>query len=113
MSEGAGALGERRFRRVVEHFTCGHCRFDAKGNGYTDHCPKCLWSRHVDIMPGDRKNTCMGMMEPVGAVYEHGNYIIKYACVKCGAAKIMKAAENDDQSVLTKLLAQVAPSSGL
>ena len=25
-----------------------------KGNGYTNHCPKCLWSKHVDINPGDR-----------------------------------------------------------
>ena len=23
-------------------------------NGYTNHCSQCLWSKHVDINPGDR-----------------------------------------------------------
>ena len=31
---------------------------------YTNHCPRCLYSKHVDINPGDRAEQCDGMMEP-------------------------------------------------
>ena len=59
-------IGEKRFTRTIENFTCGICGTEVKGSGYTDHCPKCLWSEHVDIFPGDRKAECGGLMEPIG-----------------------------------------------
>jgi len=39
-----------------------------KNFGYTarDHCPYCLYSKHLDIFPGDRKNECKGLMKPIG-----------------------------------------------
>ena len=57
----------KKFQRTIEDFTCEQCNFAVKGNGYTNHCPKCLWSKHVDVNPGDRAATCGGLMEPIGA----------------------------------------------
>jgi hypothetical protein len=31
---------------------------------YRNHCPACLWSKHVDVQPGDRAATCRGLMRP-------------------------------------------------
>ena len=55
-------MGGARFTRVVEDFTCGQCGAAVTGDGYTNHCPLCLWSRHVDINPGDRAAECGGLM---------------------------------------------------
>lgn len=50
-------------------FVCENCgckvRPLTKG-GYRNHCPHCLYSKHVDINPGDRASECGGLMEPVG-----------------------------------------------
>ena len=56
----------QKFKRKIEDFVCGHCKQKVKGNGYTNHCPKCLWSKHVDLTPGDRASGCKGMMAPSG-----------------------------------------------
>ncbi|HEX5366535.1 MAG TPA: RNHCP domain-containing protein [Acidimicrobiales bacterium] len=41
-----------RHRRQPESFRCRHCRLDvagdAPGTAHRNHCPPCLWSRHVD-----------------------------------------------------------------
>jgi len=48
-------LPEKKFQKRIENFTCEKCGLFVKGTGYTDHCPNCLWSKHMDINPGDRK----------------------------------------------------------
>ena len=53
------------FQRRIENFVCENCGYEVAGTGYTNHCPKCLWSKHVDIHPGDRSAACGGMMEPI------------------------------------------------
>lgn len=93
----------RNFQRTIEDFTCGHCGTEVKGDGYTNHCPRCLWSKHVDINPGDRAETCGGMMEPVRVELEHGERILIHKCEKCGAIKRNKASNNDDFDALLKL----------
>ena len=95
-----------RFRKNIENFTCENCRAQVKGSGYTDHCPRCLWSKHVDVMPGDRGSDCRGLMKPVGAEYDRkGGYTIFYKCTKCGMEKRMRAAEDDDADMLVNLVA--------
>lgn len=74
----------RRFQRRIENFTCAQCGRLVIGNGYTNHCPDCLWSRHVDVMPGDREAECGGLMRPIGAELRHGLYMIEHECVRCG-----------------------------
>ena len=95
----------RRFTRVVEDFTCCNCGAKVKGTGYTDHCPNCLWSLHVDNFPGDRSSECKGKMKPTRAVYENDGYTVEYVCMKCGTRKKFKAAGNDNKELLLKLVA--------
>ncbi|MGC8981457.1 MAG: RNHCP domain-containing protein [Minisyncoccia bacterium] len=57
---------QKKFQRRIEDFRCERCGTFVKGTGYIDHCPNCLWSKHVDINPGDRKANCGGMMKPKG-----------------------------------------------
>ena len=55
----------KQFNRKKENFVCENCGEKVEGNGYTNHCPNCLWSKHVDINPGDRQEECKGLMVPV------------------------------------------------
>ena len=74
----------RKFQKRKEDFTCDHCGLAVSGTGYTNHCPRCLWGKHVDVHPGDRAATCGGLMEPIGVSLEHGSYRILHRCVACG-----------------------------
>ena len=93
----------RKFQRTIEDFVCENCGFEVKGSGYTNHCPKCLWSKHVDINPGDRMSQCGGMMEPISVETKGGNYIIIHRCIKCGYEKRNKASEEDNFDAILKL----------
>ncbi|MDE1874017.1 MAG: RNHCP domain-containing protein [Candidatus Micrarchaeota archaeon] len=95
---------QRRFRRVVEDFVCFNCGTEVRGSGYTDHCPNCLWSLHVDNNPGDRASRCKGRMEPIGAIYSASEYTIDYVCQKCGTKKRFKASSADSREVLASLI---------
>jgi len=92
-----------KFTRTIEDFTCEHCGAGAKGNGYTNHCPRCLWSKHVDNNPGDRENMCHGLMKPVGVEIKNGESVITHECQKCGAKKRNKSSINDDFDDILKL----------
>ncbi len=83
------------FIRTEENFVCQNCGRGVVGNGYTNHCPTCLFSKHVDINPGDRKNLCGGIMEPISIDQKRGGYVIVHRCTKCGAEKRNRAADND------------------
>jgi hypothetical protein len=76
------------------------------GNGYTNHCPACLWSKHVDVNPGDRAADCGGLMEPVGAEQKSGQSILVHRCVICGHIKRNRTAPEDNFSLLLKIMAQ-------
>lgn len=93
----------KKFQRRRENFTCVHCGFAAQGNGYTNHCPECLWSQHVDVNPGDRAAHCRGSMEPVGFTIKRGAYILIHRCTECGITKKNKAAKNDRFDALLRL----------
>ncbi|MDD4989072.1 MAG: RNHCP domain-containing protein [Candidatus Pacebacteria bacterium] len=93
----------KQFKRTIENFQCEHCGFDVSGTGYTNHCPKCLWSKHVDIHPGDRANTCFGMMKPIGSVYKGGEISVIQRCEKCNFEKKNKMGPEDTMDVLVSL----------
>lgn len=98
-----------RFTRRVEDFACGHCARAVKGNGYTNHCPYCLWSRHVDVFPGDREETCGGLMEPVAALTTGDAYVIAHRCAGCAVIRHNKSARGDSRTALTALLGRPVP----
>lgn len=88
------------FIRRIEDFTCEHCGFKVKGSGYTNHCPKCLYSKHVDKDPGDRAETCGGLMKPVRVEGPATELRIIHTCSKCGIERPVKAAAADDRQAL-------------
>lgn len=93
----------KRFKRVIEDFECERCGAEVHGTGYTDHCPRCLASKHVDVNPGDRESTCSGLMDPIGAEYKGGEFTIEYRCERCGARKRFRASLEDNKDVLVDL----------
>jgi hypothetical protein len=95
----------RKFQRRTEDFTCENCGESVVGNGYTNHCPACLWSKHVDVNPGDRAANCGELMEPVGAEQKSGETIIVHRCTNCHHIKRNRAAPEDDFDLLVELLA--------
>ena len=98
----------RQFQRKIENFVCEHCGHEVKGTGYTNHCPQCLWSKHVDINPGDREHTCQGLMEPVGLEIKSGKQVIFHRCTKCGEIKRNKVADGDNSEEIIKISAMTA-----
>jgi hypothetical protein len=92
-----------KFTRKIENFVCENCGAKVQGNGYTNHCPKCLWSKHVDINPGDRAHACGGVMKPVAVEINRGAYILIQKCQKCGLRKKNKTAAEDNFEALLKL----------
>ena len=95
----------RNFIRKKENFVCEHCGEKVVGNGYTDHCPKCLWGKHVDReIPGDRESECRGLMEPLRVLYEKGGYEIIYKCNRCRHEFKVKAGVGDNRERLLVLV---------
>lgn len=74
------------------------------GDGYTNHCPECLWSRHVDKQPGDRAADCGGLMKPVGyRVAGASKCDLLHRCERCGHEKWNKLAKGDKMEILSKI----------
>ena len=84
--------------RTNEGFTCGRCGLQVQplAGGFRNHCPGCLWSKHVDVVPGDREAHCGGLMAPtrVEADARRG-WMIVHRCVRCGATRRNRAALDD------------------
>ena len=97
----------KKFQRCIEDFTCTYCGTVVKGDGYTNHCPKCLWSRHVDINPGDRAAACRGLMQPIDFTIKHGRYILTHRCTTCGVEKKNKTSKHDNFEVILRLQGEV------
>ena len=95
----------KNFTKNDEGFVCVHCGKKVNPLGYTsrNHCPHCLYSLHVDILPGDRKNTCKGVLKPIGVESKKGEYILVFKCEKCGAVVRNKTAQDDDFNEILKV----------
>ena len=91
------------FTKTVEDFNCAHCGAVVHGNGYTNHCPKCLWSRHVDNNPGDRAATCGGMMTPIAVESDGDKFIITHKCEICGKIKRQRTYDDDDMDAIIEI----------
>jgi len=93
----------KKFQRKIEDFTCMNCHQQVQGNGYTNHCPNCLWSRHVDINPGDRASTCRGLMRPIGIEIKNSTVSVFQKCEQCGFIHKNRISEQDNQEAIIKL----------
>jgi rubrerythrin len=95
------------FIRTKENFICEHCSTHVSGNGYTNHCPVCLRSKHVDVYPGDRASSCGGIMQPYELVVVESERIIVHICERCGHSKRNRTYNMDNEDVLIALSAHV------
>ncbi|MES2436465.1 MAG: RNHCP domain-containing protein [Patescibacteria group bacterium] len=93
-----------KFQKKVEDFTCEHCGKEVNGNGFTNHCPSCLWSKHVDNNPGDRGAECQGMMQPIYCVQEKDLFILTSKCVVCGLEKRNRLTSQDNVDVAFEIV---------
>ncbi len=93
-----------KFIKNKEDFTCENCGANVSGNGFTNHCPKCLYSKHVDIYPGDRAAACGGLMKPVEFLKEKEGYVLVHKCIKCGYTKRNKMSPDDDFDTAVKII---------
>ena len=106
----------RKGERIVEGggFQCLHCRemvaiHESMGTKHRNHCPFCLWSKHVDLeKSGDRKADCRDGMEPIGLTFKHEGYdkygklrkgeiMIVHRCASCGDISINRIAADDNE----------------
>jgi hypothetical protein len=100
-----------------EVFKCRHChRFvspPASGGHHRNHCPYCLYSRHVDDRkPGDRMSECGCSMEPVGYFQRpNGEYVIVHHCLGCDFERFNRIAADDDFDLVLSLPTQTPRTS--
>lgn len=95
----------KRFTMIDEPFTCENCHKKIEKLNYTarDHCPYCLYSKHVDILPGDRQNTCHGLLKPIDIEKYKNTYKIIYKCLKCNQIHKNIMANDDNFNEVIKL----------
>jgi hypothetical protein len=103
--------------RQAQSFVCSHCHNHVitlswiSGVQNRNHCPYCLWSRHLDLhAAGDRLAACKGRMRPVGVALkrapkkygdELGELMLAHRCEECGKLSLNRiAADDDTQAIL-------------
>lgn len=95
-------------RHENQSFTCIHCRQHVPGQSYgtkhRNHCPYCLWSRHVDERIGDRRSGCRAPMEPLAvAARDDGEWTLIHRCAGCGTIRTNRIAGDDRELALLQL----------
>ena len=108
-------------RQTVEQgFVCKHCRnyvtthtlFSGVQN--RNHCPYCLWSRHLDLYEaGDRLAACKAQMQPVGLALKQshkkygqmsfGELMLIHLCTECGKTSLNRIAADDDAATVLEV----------
>ena len=96
----------KNFTKNDSGFICQNCGKSVLPLKYTsrDHCPFCLCSIHIDILPGDRQNNCLGLFVPTDLEYnQKKGYVIVYKCLKCGEIHKNKVAEDVNKQQILKV----------
>lgn len=95
----------KKFNMLDETFTCENCEKKVNKLNYSarDHCPYCLYSKHVDINPGDRQNSCKGLLKPIDIEKFKNTYKIIYKCQKCGEIHKNIMANDDDMNKIIEV----------
>lgn len=98
----------KRFNEIDEEFICENCGKKVEKLIYSsrDHCPYCLYSKHVDILPGDRLNTCMGLLIPIEIEKFKDTFKIIYKCNKCNKLHKNIIAKDDNYDLIINLSIQ-------
>ena len=93
----------------TDAFRCTHCKWEVVeppyGTAHRNHCPRCLWSLHVDERPGDRQSDCRGQMEPIAIWVRRDEWVLIHRCQRCEALRPNRIAGDDDPIRLLQLAA--------
>jgi DNA-directed RNA polymerase subunit RPC12/RpoP len=101
-----------RYFDINGDFTCVHCGnfvpagIMAAGVNNRNHCPYCLWSRHLDLFrAGDRMAACKAPMQPVGLTLKRSRQkyasatsselMLVHLCSECSKISINRIAADD------------------
>jgi DNA-directed RNA polymerase subunit RPC12/RpoP len=113
---------------IAAGFKCIQCSQPVSSNpllsgvNNRNHCPYCLWSRHMDLhTAGDRLAACKAPMEPVGVTVKRirkkydqgrsGELMLVHLCVECGKLSINRTAADDDAGLMLEIF-EVSLQSG-
>jgi hypothetical protein len=109
-------------------FTCRHCNVYVPcdpalaGVQNRNHCPYCLWSRHLDWrIAGDRMAGCRATMQPIGLTIKRsrnkyagerdGELMLIHRCTICAKVAINRIAADDCATVIMQIFDSSAHSS--
>ncbi len=100
-------------------FRCAHCHNIVSsahllsGVNNRNHCPYCLWSRHLDLYAaGDRLSACKAPMQPVALTAKRsrnkynrgrGELMLVHVCTDCSQVSINRIAADDDAQTLLEV----------
>jgi hypothetical protein len=107
------------YDNMTSDFRCKHCHHHIStdpmlsGVNNRNHCPYCLYSRHLDLyQAGDRLAACKEKMRPVALAlkqtrkkYGHnqGELMLVHQCVECGSISINRIAADDDAETILRI----------
>ncbi len=97
---------------INSDFKCLHCHNYVSAAAWMagvqnrNHCPYCLWSRHLDLFEaGDRLAACKAPMRPVGLTLKRsrnkyassvsGELMLVHLCTDCERISINRIAADD------------------
>lgn len=120
----------RRERSVVDPqgFACRHCTLYVPcdpalaGVQNRNHCPYCLWSRHLDWRTaGDRLAGCRATMQPIGLTIKRsrnkyagqrdGELMLIHRCTICAKVAINRIAADDCATAIMQIFDSAAQTS--
>lgn len=107
-------------RGTEKQFRCCNCGAivstdrELAGVNNRNHCPNCLWSKHVDeFKAGDRRSVCGARMRPIGLMVKkvhkkytvsgQGELMLIHTCSSCGKISINRIASDDSSGALISL----------
>jgi len=111
---------QRRQEQDAEGFRCAHCQVYVSANlrlagvQHRNHCPYCLWSRHLDCLAaGDRLSACREKMKPVGLALKispkkyaspnGGELMLVHECQGCGKISANRIAADDQAEAILEV----------
>jgi hypothetical protein len=94
------ASAQPKFRHSRnEGFLCDRCGLEVRplvNGSCRNHCPHCLSSKHVDLVPGDRASICGGLMGCVAVEADaRRGWMLVHRCTVCGSVRRNRAALDD------------------
>lgn len=100
-------MDQKKFTVINEGFKCEKCSQEVSPAEIScrDHCPFCLWGKHVDVNPGDRANECRGLLKPVLIeLSQKKGRVIGFVCEKCGDEVKCKICEDDEEERILQVM---------